>query len=79
MTAIVQHSTHAVTRAPQVAGAIKDIKPAAEIIDEMMSGAMAGATRDARRAACVRPMHFAAIAAASAFAVGAGGGGRSRM
>ena len=30
----------------QVAGAIHDIKPAAEIVDEMMSGALAGATCD---------------------------------
>jgi hypothetical protein len=63
----------------QVAGAIHDIKPAAEIVDEMMSGALAGATCDLRRAASSLPMHFAAIAAASAFAGGAGGGGRSRM
>jgi hypothetical protein len=45
----------------QVAGAIREIKPAREIVDEMMKGAME------------------ALACAGSFAVGAGGGGRSRM
>ena len=50
--------THSIT---QVAGAIREIKPARAIVDEIMAGAMQ------------------ALASASSFAAGVGGGGRSRL
>ncbi len=67
MGQVVQHTaefrlyfwqTYSVT---QVAGAIREIKPARAIVDEIMAGAMQ------------------ALASASSFAAGVGGGGRSRL